>query len=118
MKAHTPGPWKVSYASSISSDIRSGDDWIASVYCNGNDSTKWEDEVQANARLIAAAPGLLAACIAAYPNIMCACDEMSSVCDCAVAQVGNIIDEATGYNLTTAIQRSMLTNMQARSLNE
>jgi len=56
MVRHTPGPWHVS---GFSDDIRAADEvLVGSAWLVDND----EERKQANARLIAAAPELLAAC--------------------------------------------------------
>ena len=57
MSKHTPGPWKANFAISQAAYIFGGDRNFARVY------NEWQDEAnqEANARLIAAAPDLLAA---------------------------------------------------------
>ena len=65
--AHTPGPW-------VFEDefVRAGDVVIADPYCEETASTR-PGEMEANARLIAAAPELLEACEAAWPMLELAC---------------------------------------------
>lgn len=65
MKTHTPGPWAYDKDSNeiFSCNEAHGCGWVALV--KGNDSNGQplpEEERQANAKLIAAAPELLAAC--------------------------------------------------------
>jgi hypothetical protein len=65
---HTPGPWKVFHEYNVMKDNRS----IAN--CGGHtvNTSNWqevEEENKANARLIAAAPALLAACEAALAEM-------------------------------------------------
>jgi hypothetical protein len=61
---HTPGPWRVEFRQLPRERdfvILAGDDELAILYTNnGLDEPKWYP-VEANARLIAAAPDLLAA---------------------------------------------------------
>lgn len=61
MSAHTPGPWEVRFFRSKSHRIDApGWDELAVVY--GNEDDDLDRQGRANARLIAAAPDLLAAC--------------------------------------------------------
>ena len=62
MSEHTPGPWKVS--SKASTAVFAGDRLIASAggYMSNTRQESVVIENDANARLIAAAPDLLAAC--------------------------------------------------------
>ena len=55
---HAPGTWKPSPFFPAAVDIFSGDEMIASVHAGG----RHPETVKARARLIAAAPDLLAAC--------------------------------------------------------
>lgn len=58
--AHTPGPWEVS----MGEDVRAENGrWVAKMYSQGSisDAARIVAESEANARLIAAAPELLAA---------------------------------------------------------
>lgn len=59
MSGHTPGPWRIAPEFSVLS-VWSGDTEVASAWRESG----WIDEAtqRANARLIAAAPDLLAAC--------------------------------------------------------
>ncbi len=62
MEKHTPGPWRVAIGSRL--EIRGPKDeigWPVPVVYNAGLHT--DETAQANARLIAAAPELLAACI-------------------------------------------------------
>ena len=52
-KSHTPGPWQASEPNGRGNGWRAGPAWL------GMDA--WSDETRANARLVAAAPELLAA---------------------------------------------------------
>lgn len=59
MTKHTPGPWKISTARTW--NIFSAESHVATVHFSGLTPTgKQREEVDANARLIAAAPELLA----------------------------------------------------------
>lgn len=58
MSKHTKGPWKVRENGGIMQAIEAGKDWL--IYKCGRDNTPIA-EVEANARLIAAAPDLLEA---------------------------------------------------------
>ena len=78
MSKHTPGPWHVCLNELMRDDsyvITTGEDvtgeWIASVRAVIDDETLnvRGEEHQANARLIAAAPDLLAACLLAMPVV-------------------------------------------------
>ena len=63
MSKHTPGPWWIAGTATI----RAGQDaWIASI--------KWRNR-EANARLIAAAPEMLAALRKAITYVELCCDE-------------------------------------------
>jgi hypothetical protein len=62
MSEHTPGPWRVAFGNRL--EIHGPKDeigWPKSIVYNAGLCT--DEEAQANARLIAAAPELLAACI-------------------------------------------------------
>jgi hypothetical protein len=72
---HTPGPWRVSGKATINA----GRSWIASVSTSNRD---------ANARLIAAAPDLLAALEKAR-NTLAGCgmaNIAADICDAAIAK--------------------------------
>lgn len=56
MSAHTPGPWRVT-----GPNVRAGDALVAIVTNHWADEPTPDDEKASNARLIAAAPALLAA---------------------------------------------------------
>ena len=58
MSGHTPGPWKIFPFDGTQIIINSSDDLVAVVYAYD----RKKEEGQANARLIAAAPDLLAVC--------------------------------------------------------
>ena len=68
--AHTPGPWRVGGTSGNTGEaeeIAAGlriIAWTADTYNEDEDEGEVTDEDRANARLIAAAPELLAACTA------------------------------------------------------
>lgn len=61
---HTPGPWKIDYADTITVREEAKNGRICSLYMlmPGNYGRRSPREVEANARLIAAAPDLLDAC--------------------------------------------------------
>ena len=88
---HTPGPWTVvPYGDGDSLVICSdeGGEWrICFMATHGGTETVWRS-IQANARLIAAAPELLAALIAAR-NTLAGCGMPSiaaGICDAAIAK--------------------------------
>ena len=56
---HTPGPWEVDQIDQSTIQIKAAGVIVAEV-CSGSTFTRLSDEQQANARLIAAAPELLA----------------------------------------------------------
>ncbi len=60
MSAHTPGPWRlVTRGRNRKTALRAADDrWLATF----DQMTQPREEMEANARLIAAAPDLLKAC--------------------------------------------------------
>ena len=61
---NTPGPWTIDNREHLA-EIKAGTSSIATVnpaQLTMNDNGKWQDHTEANARLIAAAPDLLAAC--------------------------------------------------------
>ena len=63
MASYTPGPWGISNASEYPPEEMSvGPEDSDEVVCWINDGVEPDDVVEANARLIAAAPELLAAC--------------------------------------------------------
>lgn len=65
MSEHTPGPWGVT--GRLDEHITAGDGFeVARVKWRDHTSNEAGDEHDANARLIAAAPALYAACDAAY----------------------------------------------------
>ena len=68
MSEHTPGPWHVS--SKASTVIFASERLIASAggYTSNTEQESVVSENEANARLIAAAPDLLAACVAAIDS--------------------------------------------------
>lgn len=75
MAEHTPGPWNPGRSdmgtvvdNHLSKWIYAGDQYVA--VASGRIAGPW-DEVMANARLIAAAPDLLAACKAMLPLCRC-----------------------------------------------
>ncbi len=72
MSAHTPGPWRYELDGHETNDMRhailseANDLWVAACYRSGTTakrerSEEAEKEAEANARLMAAAPDLLAA---------------------------------------------------------
>ena len=62
---HTPGPWEKRHSYGIEINIFAGDDLVAVAYA-------WEGQKgNANARLIAAAPDLLAACVEFVRKVEC-----------------------------------------------
>lgn len=70
MKAHTPGPWEVFESATNALGIGPSDVMICEIVAEGatdeagpNSPDEITDEDRANARLIAAAPELLAACL-------------------------------------------------------
>ena len=65
-QAHTPGPWHLETAYSIASHERIE---IATVNNYNAKINGLDEEAQANAALIAAAPKLLAACYAAFERL-------------------------------------------------
>ena len=74
---HTPGPWTVTPSGGVITD---NDDPEVICWTEINDIMAVERE--ANARLIAAAPALLAACEAALPWVKhAACDVMDQITD-------------------------------------
>ena len=60
---HTPGPWYVCHHDDNSEIVvrQSGGDILANLQCDLYDAENRTTEIEANARLIAAAPDLLAA---------------------------------------------------------
>ena len=65
---HTPGPWTAVYTPSMKLDgvhIRPRTNTLEIAYCNSSESTRPE----ADARLIAAAPELLEACLEAFKHL-------------------------------------------------
>jgi hypothetical protein len=64
MSGHTPGPWTIKYETNVGA-ARSGCDWAVvaatGAFSTNTDSGEHDTENKANARLIAAAPELLAA---------------------------------------------------------
>lgn len=65
MSKHTEGPWSSSNWTGPSPEIAihgANGDWIADVVVDQDSDTASEEAQQANARLIAAAPELLAVC--------------------------------------------------------
>ena len=79
MSNHTPGPWRVfevpEFKRSDPAKVGVGrDDGADIAHCSGFDSQRSKEEELANARLIAAAPELLAACeralnwLSSYPG--------------------------------------------------
>lgn len=72
-QSHTPGPWTIGIAQELNPDVTgglwlpiSGFQWHAFAFIAAENNVK---EAQANARLIAAAPKLLAACREALSNV-------------------------------------------------
>lgn len=63
MSKATPGPWSIKAEFENECVVFGGDRMICECYEDGEEQT---DEDRANARLIAAAPDLLAACEAAW----------------------------------------------------
>lgn len=66
MSKHTPGPWWVALGSAFGGRCYSGissknHDFLAEVVVQMEDDDKWAEQLQANARLISAAPELLQA---------------------------------------------------------
>lgn len=63
MSKHTPGPWEVHYRTRIMADKKVvGISGTSMLGWNKYKTGEWIDETEANARLIASAPDLLAAC--------------------------------------------------------
>jgi hypothetical protein len=63
MSKHTPGPWKVSQPPDALAVLRADGIAVASLDYDGSGSGDCDEATaEANARLIAAAPALLAAC--------------------------------------------------------
>jgi len=60
---HSPGPWTM-FSNSIGVGVSTPRSDVAR--CDGYDDMRHRDEVEANARLIAAAPDLLVACNEAF----------------------------------------------------
>lgn len=58
--SHTPGPWFFGEESAYGRDIHAGDRWIASAVGPHSDPFATSEECIANARLIVAAPDMLA----------------------------------------------------------
>lgn len=95
---HTIGPWVATPYKRNANKFHIGgtnDPWIADVYDGNGDY-----DVQANARLIAAAPELLDVCKAAFPVLMyrhqhgdCTCLEGKP---CPMADMATVIAKAEG----------------------
>ena len=91
--SHTPGPWSVSKRATLRV-IAHDDNTIASTGCTDNLRDQWE----ANARLIAAAPDLLAALEKLY-RLHCGLDSwhedaMSNTWASAIAAIAKAKGEA------------------------
>jgi hypothetical protein len=97
---HTPGPWRADVDTNAQDDMRHGvvadcnDLWVAALYRSGTSpinehSSEAEAEVAANARLIAAAPELLAALRVMLAHQM---NDITAECDQARAAIA----KATG----------------------
>lgn len=86
--AHTPGPWAVDEIRSVQAITWCGEVCIADVGGNAD-----EEEQLANARLIAAAPDLLAACEAMIAAEK-ACDILAG--DSAITAIRAAIARAKG----------------------
>ena len=89
---HTPGPWRVSQNSNIlANGQREFPKMVAAVYITNDTSPSYKDreERDANSRLIAAAPELLAALMDAMPFIRAlqADTELSDRADALIASV-------------------------------
>lgn len=70
MSAHTPGPWEVNYVVDGAFEIQAARDGDPIVIATRAPFRKRHLEFVDNARLIAAAPDLLAACVEAYEWIV------------------------------------------------
>jgi len=57
---HTPGPWEVDTICNTDMVYAANGLRVATTYCEGQDEDMPWEEVEANARLVAAAPDLLA----------------------------------------------------------
>jgi hypothetical protein len=95
--AHTPGPWEVDDDTMEIFSIRPGHStgWIAKVLGNdGNGEPLPAEEMDANARLIAAAPDILAALIAMYDAFTSdGTDSQHNACrmaDAAISQTAGV----------------------------
>jgi hypothetical protein len=87
---HTPGPWRFNPVGEVR-----GADWnvvVCDTYGNGDD-----DVADADARLIAAAPELLAACERALMLMSpAACGGRVANVDSLIAEIGEAVDKAKG----------------------
>ena len=69
MNKHTPGPWHIEPQVGAGPIIKAGYWNIAEVFRYVGSLEEDQDDTDANARLIAAAPALLEAALAALPEI-------------------------------------------------
>lgn len=90
---HTPGPWTLGKGLyTVREQSATGrDGFIARTHIPGEWRARDEEEQQANARLIAAAPDLLAA-IEAFPGFLADCEEG----DKWIEQISAAVNKATG----------------------
>lgn len=68
---HTPGPWQVRHGFNVFGQRRDAGIEATVATCGGFASNQFDATIEneANARLIAAAPALLEACVSALPHI-------------------------------------------------
>lgn len=97
MTKHTPGPWKVHDRWYVGQD-KDGSGTHAEVKCCVGVPSDREDEHEANARLIAAAPDLLAMLEEELQDRQCMinCDGPHADCHCWWCRAKRVAFKATG----------------------
>lgn len=83
---HTPGPWRISDTSIVAHEV-----CIAVIEDDGGYEAPG-DERKANAKLIAAAPELLKACVAMRRTMYSPDSEESQLADAAMAKAGVVVE--------------------------
>lgn len=82
---HTPGPWFPSFHANICIGVQNSPDGFTQMICNSILPDKDEEyenqreEIEANAKLIAAAPELLEACVESLSTIEMLLDEIGKI---------------------------------------
>lgn len=118
-RASTKGPWEVrEYGDGDSLVVHAGDDWRICFMATPGSSPNAMDRIEANARLIAAAPDMFEALLTALPYIECAEEDDAykpGVVANVTAQIRAALAKAGLTNLADANSSNPLSEGRERS---